>query len=340
MPYVMTRVSPAPRSPRDTVKLFVVTPLTEAPRVAVTEPGTRSHPASSVTVTDGCVAPGMLTAETSGESSDASEPKPPTANVLLLPAPLAMTSSVDWLMPSPTPTAKTSAFACRFAAAVGSPPFALPSVMTTTSWLRDVSSGPRTELARSRPHDMHVVPADCGLPVIAACTLAWLVLRPMTVSATVAKPTTPTRPPWAKRPSPATAVTTLLAKVLSCPNSVESMLPDSSSTSTRSVGVDWVLLSPASVSVTVEVPKRLTEVGLADAPGTGAAEASGAMATPLTVSAAAASTAAADLIRTGTSRRRVAVSTLPPNDGARPELLWPGRRPWPPMSVSDAGPRG
>ena len=178
----------------------------------MTEPGTRSQPASSVTVTDGWVAPGTTTAATRVDSRAASEPKPRDGEGVGAPAPLAIVSSVVWLTPSPTPTAKTSALAWRLAAAaaVGSPPLAFPSVMTMTSWLRGrvVRTQDRARLVETAGDAGRSTRTegcgDRGLDVRTGWSTA-----AMTVSEPLEKPTTPTRPPLVKRPSAATAVTML-----------------------------------------------------------------------------------------------------------------------------------
>src|SRR6478736_2715325 len=125
----------------------------------------------------------------------------------------------------------------------------------------------------------------------------------MTSSWVDAKPTTPTRPPWANRPSAATWVTTLLANDFNVVKSVALMLPDSSRTRTRSVGVDWTLVSPWSVRVTVEVPPGLMDVGVADAPGVGAAEADGAPARPVAARARVAARAMRERFKAGVRLR-------------------------------------
>ncbi|GGQ22822.1 hypothetical protein GCM10010249_46850 [Streptomyces roseolilacinus] len=79
-----------------------------------------------------------------------------------------------------------------------------------------------------------------------------------------------------------------------------------------------MLLSPSSVRVTVEVPYRGTVVGLADAPGNGAADASGAqVSAPATAAASAA--VVARRRRKGMDPRPRAVDgrMIPPSESSR-----------------------
>ena len=80
------------------------------------------------------------------------------------------------------------------------------------------------------------------------------------------------------------------------------------------VGVDWVLLSPSSVSVTVETPNLLTEIGLAEAPGAGASDAAGAQATaPVGATAKAAAAVTSRRLRAGLRPcRSTACIVIPP----------------------------